>query len=112
MITVTILSLSICLLLSFRYTMDYFSLKKLRKILILDRIKLIQLEDIVENGNIKKLSSRTEFLLLIKKCRERLNISSLPELQERLLFNGYFISYPDLEKTIKIMEEKGLIALL
>lgn len=109
MIAITILSLLISLLLSYKYTMDYFSLNKIKKILILDKIKVIRLDEVIENGAIKKLSSKTDFLILIKKCQEKLKIESLSEMQERLLINGYFISYPDLEVIIKIMEVDNLL---
>lgn len=109
MIAITILSLLISLLLSYKYAMDYFSLKKIKKILIFDRIKVIRLEEVIEDGVIKKLSSEINFLILVKKCQEKLRIESLSETQEQLLINGYFISYPDLEVIIRIMEEESLI---
>lgn len=112
MIIVTILSLTISIVLLIQYISDYVSVRSLSKSLGWNDIKIIKLEDVVENGSIKKLSTKNDFLILITKGTKywkKIDVENISNLQSDLLLNRYFISYSNLVSILEIMRKDNII---
>lgn len=109
MITITILSLTISIILLWKYVSDYNVFRNLSKPLGCESIKIIKIEDIVENDSIKLLSKQSDFFKLVTRAkwfREKSNPISY--LQNELFLNRFYISYSELELLVEILEKEDL----
>lgn len=104
---------SACLMLINKFVCDYTSIKKLPKVLEWSKIKVIRIEDIIENGTIRKLSKEVDFLHLLIPHNGHINAifdeAFISSLQEQLLMNRYFITFGDLKEALKVLEAEGFI---